>query len=97
MEAGRGNVLGTPNSSGIRANRLASLWRGFLDHVIVLSPAHLRRVPGNYLGYHHWSRTHLGLDQDAPERRSVQGAEAGKIVAFPQAGGLHHRNERRAA
>ena len=32
-----------------------------------------------------------------PEPRSVQGADAGEIVAFPQVGGLHHRHERRAA
>ena len=51
----------------------------------------------NYLGYYHRSRTHLGLDKDAPEPRPVQGADAGEIAAFPQVGGLHHRYERRAA
>ena len=76
---------------------IGSLRRECLDHVIVLNPAHLRRVLENYLGYYHRSRTHLGLDKDAPEPRPVQGADAGEIVAFPQVGGLHHRYERRAA
>ena len=76
---------------------IGSLRRECLDHVIVLNPAHLRGVIENYLGYYHRSRTHLGLDKDAPEPRPVQGADAGEIVAFPQVGGLHHRYERRAA
>jgi hypothetical protein len=39
----------------------------------------------------------LSLDKDAPEPRPVQGPDAGKIVAIPHVGGLHHRYERRAA
>ncbi len=35
--------------------------------------------------------------KDAPEGRSVQPCSTGKIVAFPQVGGLHHRVERLAA
>lgn len=76
---------------------IGSLRRECLDHVIVLNPAHLSGVIENYLGYYHRSRTHLGLDKDAPEPRPMQGADAGEIVAFPQVGGLHHRYERRAA
>ena len=45
----------------------------------------------------HRSRTHLSLGKDTPEGRSVQPDGAGKIVAFPQVGGLHHRYERLAA
>jgi hypothetical protein len=44
----------------------------------------------NYLGYYHQSRTHLGLEKDAPEPRPVLGADAGEIVAYPRVGGLHH-------
>jgi len=73
---------------------IGSLRRECLDHVIVLNPAHLRRVLENYLGYYHRSRTHLDWNKDAPEPRPVQGADVGEIVAFPQVGGLHHRYER---
>ena len=39
----------------------------------------------------------LVVSKDAPEPRPVQKADAGRIVAIPQVGGLHHRYERRAA
>jgi putative transposase len=43
------------------------------------------------------TRTHLSLDKDCPESRTVHLPAAGKIIAFPELGGLHHRYERRAA
>jgi hypothetical protein len=41
--------------------------------------------------------THLSLQKDTPESRPVQTPEAGRIVAIPEVGGLHHRYERRGA
>ena len=52
---------------------------------------------GQKIAYYHGWRTHLGLDKDAPQARRVQGPEEGKIIAFPEVGGLHHRYERQAA
>jgi hypothetical protein len=46
---------------------------------------------------YHESRTHLSLAKDAPESRSIQRPEVGRIVVIPQVGGLYHRYERRAA
>jgi hypothetical protein len=43
------------------------------------------------------SRTHLGLAKDAPIPRPVQPPPLGRVIAFPQVGGLHHRYERQAA
>jgi putative transposase len=40
-----------------------------LDHVIVLSEQHLRRILRKYLEYYHGSRTHLALGKDTPELR----------------------------
>src|SRR5215471_9792104 len=40
---------------------------------------------------------HLSLQKDTPESRPLQAPEAGRIVAIPVVGGLHHRYERRAA
>ncbi len=76
---------------------IGSVRRECLNHVIVLNERHLRRILVSYLDYYHRSRTHLSLDKDTPEGRSVQPGDSGKIVALPQVGGLHHRYERLAA
>lgn len=76
---------------------IGSIRRECLDHVIVLSERQLRRILASYLDYYHQSRTHLALSKDSPVPRPIQPAETGKVVAFPQVGGLHHRYERLAA
>jgi transposase InsO family protein len=76
---------------------IGSIRRECLDHVIVLNERHLRRILASYFNYYHRSRTHLSLGKDTPVGRPVQPAGGGKIVAFPQVGGLHHRYERLAA
>ncbi len=76
---------------------IGTIRRELLDHVIVLNEGHLRRRLRSYLRYYHGSRTHLSLDKDAPEPRTVELPEHGSIVALPQVGGLHHRYVRGAA
>ena len=76
---------------------IGSLRRDCLDHVIVLDEAHLRRVLARYFDYYNGTRCHLSLDGDTPASRAVQGPEQGRVVAFPEVGGLHHRYERMAA
>ena len=76
---------------------IGTLRRECLDHVVVLSESHLRRIMRRYLHYYHGARTHLALQKDAPEHRSVQPPERGKVIEIPEVGGLHHRYERRAA
>jgi hypothetical protein len=46
---------------------------------------------------HLHSRTHLALDKDTPVTRPVSPLSAGRIVATPEVGGLHHRYDRIAA
>ena len=76
---------------------IGSVRRECLDHVVVFNENHLRRVVKSYLRYYHVSRTHLALGKDAPESRSVEPSTRGRVVAFPEVGGLHHRYTRRAA
>ena len=76
---------------------IGTLRRECLDHVVVLGEAHLRRIVRSYMGYYHGVRTHLALKKDAPEPRTAQPPEKGKVVEFPEVGGLHHRYERSAA
>jgi hypothetical protein len=54
---------------------------------------------GNFVGILNspCTRTHLGLDKDAPDHRPVSPPSAGPIIAIPEVGGLHHRYERKAA
>ena len=50
-----------------------------------------------FVGYYHRTRTHLGLQKDAPEPRAKQPPECGLVVEIAEVGGLPHRYERRAA
>ena len=73
---------------------IGSIRRDCLDHLIVLNSAHLKMKLTDYFKYYHEDRTHLGLGKDTPFGRPVQNKpEHGKVVAFPRAGGLHHRYE----
>src|SRR5215468_6941114 len=93
-------VLSAPRSPWQRAyieRVIGTIRRECLDHVIVFSEAGLSRHLRGFADYYHRSRTHLGLQKDTPESRPVQAPEAGRIVAIPEVGGLHHRYERRAA
>src|SRR5713226_5547730 len=76
---------------------IGSLRRECLDHVIVLNESSLRHILKAYFEYYEHSRTHLALVKDAPEPRAIQPPELGRVIKFPEVGGLHHRYERRAA
>jgi transposase InsO family protein len=74
---------------------IGSIRRECLNHVIIFDERHLRCVLASYFRYYHRTRTHLSLDKDCPETRAIHPPTAGKIIAFPEVGGLHHRYERR--
>jgi putative transposase len=62
-----------------------------------MNAAGLHRVLREYVSYYMRARTHLALDKDTPYARSVTPPSAGRIVAIPEVGGLHHRHDRIAA
>ena len=76
---------------------IGSIRRECLNHFIVFNESGLRRNLRSYFDYYQCSRTHLALAKDAPETRTTQPPESGKVVALPILSGLHHRYERRAA
>ena len=77
---------------------IGTLRRELLDHVIVLSEQHLRRLLRTFVAeYYHLSRTHLSLGKDSPDPRSVEPPDVGQVIELPVVGGLHHRYTRRAA
>ena len=93
-------VLSAPRSPWQRAyieRVIGTIRRECLDHVVVLNERCLHRHLKSFADYYHRSRTHLALEKDSPEPRPVQVPDAGRIIAIPQVGGLHHRYERRAA
>jgi putative transposase len=87
----------SPWQSGAIERFIGSVRRECLDHVITSMAAGLYRILKEYVEYYQQSRTHLALDKDAPVSRPVSPSTAGRIIAIPQVGGLHHRYERTAA
>ena len=67
---------------------------------IAVNERQLRRVIRSYVDYYHEDRTHLGVEKDSPEERSVESRETGEVVVLgdfvssPRVGGLHHRYSR---
>jgi transposase InsO family protein len=67
-------VLSAPRSPWQRAyveRVIGTIRRECLDHVIVFNEGSLRRHLQSFLDYYHGTRTHLGLQKDAPEPRQV--------------------------
>ena len=62
--------------------------RELLDHVVVMSEDHLRRLLREYIAYYTAERVHTSIG-DAPEGRAVQErpSEQAKVVGLPRVGG----------
>jgi transposase InsO family protein len=93
-------ILAAPRSPWQNAyveRLIGSIRRECLDHVIILSEAHLRRLLTNYFRYYHRWRTHLSVARACPEPRPVLPPGRGSVVEIPEMGGLHHHYERVAA
>jgi len=82
-----------PWQNPVAERLIGTFRRDFLDHVIVLNEALLRRLTHDFIAYYHDDRTHLGLGKDTPARRQVeiQPAPTAKLMSEPRLGGLHHR------
>jgi len=75
---------------------IGSIRRECLNHVIVFNEHHLKKLLRAYVIYYHTARTHLALDKQCPEPRSVELPDQGTVIAFPHVGGLHHEYRRAA-
>src|SRR3979411_146893 len=78
----------SPWQNGFVERLIGSIRREYVDHIVVLGEAHLRRILKSYARYYNETRTHLALDKDAPVSRTVK--RAGRILCRPVLGGLHH-------
>jgi transposase InsO family protein len=92
-------VLTAPRSpwQNAYAERLiGSVRRECLDHVIVLSEEHLRRILKGYFRYYNECRPHESLGKNSPTPRAVESGKKGAVLSTPEVGGLHHRYQRAA-
>jgi len=76
---------------------IGSIRRECLNHVIAFGERHLKRILSSYVDYYNGTRTHLSLFKDAPDGRSTQLPERGRVVELKRVGGLHHEYVRMAA
>jgi transposase InsO family protein len=82
----------SPWQNGFAERLIGSIRRECVDHIVVWSEGHLRRILRAYARYYNNIRTHRSLDKDAPAFRSVQ--RIGTITSYPILGGLHHHYAR---
>jgi transposase InsO family protein len=79
----------SPWQNGFAERLIGSIRRECVDHLIVLSEAHLRRTLQTYAEYYNEIRTHQSLAKDAPVSRPIQ--RTGSITSHPILGELHHQ------
>jgi transposase InsO family protein len=82
----------SPWQNGFVERLIGSIRRECVDHIIVLSEPHLRRILKSYARYYNDVRTHRSLEKDAPVSRPVQ--RTGSIKSLSVLGGLHHHYAR---
>jgi transposase InsO family protein len=82
----------SPWQNGYVERLIGTIRRDCLDHILILSEAHLRRVLTLYSLYYNQTRTHLGLAKDTPHGRAIQCS--GTIIVTPILSGLHHQYTR---
>jgi len=88
----------SPRQNGTAERFVGSVRRELLDHVVVLSEDHLRRLLREYIEYFNTERVHTSLG-DSPAGRAQEIKPPGSVTALglPRVGGLHHRYSRREA
>jgi transposase InsO family protein len=79
----------SPSQNGFAERLIESIRRECVDHIVVLSEAHLRRILTKYAAYYNELRTHRSLNKDAPLHRAIH--RLGAITSQPVLGGLHHQ------
>jgi len=88
----RRTAFRSPWQNGTAERFVGSVRRELLDHVVVLSEAHLRRLLREYVEHYNTERVHTSLG-DAPAGRPTEAkpSDRARVVVLPRVGGLHHR------
>jgi putative transposase len=88
-----------PRANAICERFFGSVRRECLDHLLILSEPHLRRVLKEYSAYYNHARPHQGIAQRIPEPLEAMDTSSGaesRVIACPVLGGLHHAYYRAA-
>ncbi len=85
----RCTALQSPWQNGTAERFLGSVRRELLDHVVVVSEGHSRRLLQEYVDYYNAERIHTSIG-DAPEGRAVEDrpSDWARVRGLPRVGGL---------
>jgi putative transposase len=81
--------INAPRANAVCERLLGSVRRECLDHLLIRSETHLRRVLGEYVTYFNCSRPHQGINQQVPEHDDALenvGTDGSHGIAFPVLG-----------
>lgn len=76
-----------PNANSYMERWIRSVRQECLDHILVISEAHLRRVLNGYLAYYNARRPHQGLEQQSPIPR-LESPTSGRVEKRKVLGGI---------
>ena len=87
----------TPQANGICERFMRSLRKECLDHILIQSSQHLRRVVTEYTTFFNEDRPHQGIGQRIPAHFHLPISKpSGRITSRAILGGLHHSYSRSA-
>jgi transposase InsO family protein len=88
----RRTAFRSPWQNGTAERFVGTVRRELLDHVVVLSEDHLRRLLREYVAYYNTERVHTSI-ADAPGERASEAkpSESARLLRLRRVGGLHGR------
>jgi putative transposase len=86
-----------PNANAFAERWVRTVREELLDHLPILSGAHLRSVLRDYVKFYNTRRPHQGLTAHSPPQSTSEPLQQGAIVRSDLLGGIVHDYHRAAA